>query len=135
MLFCIANQRFIFNFFVSRPTAVNLSDAATKLQSLVSRTAETAKDAKSIFQVISCIDNVCSLVVMYLNKLIVDCAYVLNQTYRVNMLCKFCFLCYKTKLISIEPTVKHLLELIIFSTAHAWLFFKLAHCVITVIDC
>ncbi|KAK1646474.1 hypothetical protein QYE76_064279 [Lolium multiflorum] len=35
----------------SRPTAVNLSDAATKLQSLVSRTAETAKDAKSIFQV------------------------------------------------------------------------------------
>ncbi|XP_037429682.1 methylthioribose-1-phosphate isomerase-like [Triticum dicoccoides] len=35
----------------SRPTAVNLSDAATKLQNLVSRTAETAKDAKSIFQV------------------------------------------------------------------------------------
>lgn len=35
----------------SRPTAVNLSDAATKLQSLVSRTAETAKDAKLIFQV------------------------------------------------------------------------------------
>ncbi|KAI4997700.1 methylthioribose-1-phosphate isomerase [Hordeum vulgare subsp. vulgare] len=35
----------------SRPTAVNLSDAATKLQNLVSTTAETAKDAKSIFQV------------------------------------------------------------------------------------
>uniref|UniRef100_A0A0D3HJM8 Methylthioribose-1-phosphate isomerase n=1 Tax=Oryza barthii TaxID=65489 RepID=A0A0D3HJM8_9ORYZ len=34
----------------SRPTAVNLSDAATKLRSLVSRTAETAKDAKAIFQ-------------------------------------------------------------------------------------
>uniref|UniRef100_J3N6V6 Methylthioribose-1-phosphate isomerase n=1 Tax=Oryza brachyantha TaxID=4533 RepID=J3N6V6_ORYBR len=34
----------------SRPTAVNLSDAATKLQSLVSRTAETEKDAKAIFQ-------------------------------------------------------------------------------------
>ncbi|KAM0844363.1 hypothetical protein ACQ4PT_057103 [Festuca glaucescens] len=35
----------------SRPTAVNLSDAATKLQNLVSTAAETAKDAKSIFQV------------------------------------------------------------------------------------
>uniref|UniRef100_K3ZJ41 Methylthioribose-1-phosphate isomerase n=1 Tax=Setaria italica TaxID=4555 RepID=K3ZJ41_SETIT len=35
----------------SRPTAVNLSDAATKLQTLVSKTAETAKDAKAIFQV------------------------------------------------------------------------------------
>jgi methylthioribose-1-phosphate isomerase len=34
----------------SRPTAVNLSDAATKLRSLVSRTAETEKDAKAIFQ-------------------------------------------------------------------------------------
>lgn len=35
----------------SRPTAVNLSDAATKLQTLVSKAAETAKDSKSIFQV------------------------------------------------------------------------------------
>ncbi|KAG2561416.1 hypothetical protein PVAP13_8KG157200 [Panicum virgatum] len=35
----------------SRPTAVNLSDAATKLQTLVSKTAENAKDAKAIFQV------------------------------------------------------------------------------------
>ncbi|CAN6381091.1 unnamed protein product [Urochloa humidicola] len=35
----------------SRPTAVNLSDAATKLQTLVSKTAETVKDAKAIFQV------------------------------------------------------------------------------------
>uniref|UniRef100_A0A0D9V0G1 Methylthioribose-1-phosphate isomerase n=1 Tax=Leersia perrieri TaxID=77586 RepID=A0A0D9V0G1_9ORYZ len=34
----------------SRPTAVNLSDAARKLQSLVSRTAESEKDAKTIFQ-------------------------------------------------------------------------------------
>ncbi|TVU25836.1 hypothetical protein EJB05_28346 [Eragrostis curvula] len=35
----------------SRPTAVNLSDAATKLQSLVSKTSESAKDSKAIFQV------------------------------------------------------------------------------------
>ncbi|CAD6257279.1 unnamed protein product [Miscanthus lutarioriparius] len=35
----------------SRPTAVNLSDAATKLQTLVSKAAETAKDSKAIFQV------------------------------------------------------------------------------------
>ncbi|KAL5204574.1 hypothetical protein ABZP36_009445 [Zizania latifolia] len=34
----------------SRPTAVNLSDAATKLQNLMSRIAETAEDAKDIFQ-------------------------------------------------------------------------------------
>ncbi|KAG8044112.1 hypothetical protein GUJ93_ZPchr0047g2824 [Zizania palustris] len=34
----------------SRPTAVNLSDAATKLQNLVSRAAESAEDAKAIFQ-------------------------------------------------------------------------------------
>ncbi|KAL5204457.1 hypothetical protein ABZP36_009328 [Zizania latifolia] len=32
------------------PTAVNLSDAATKLQNLVSRTAETTEDAQAIFQ-------------------------------------------------------------------------------------
>ncbi|ONK57651.1 uncharacterized protein A4U43_C09F2680 [Asparagus officinalis] len=34
----------------SRPTAVNLSDAATKLQNLVSKTAEASIDAKIIFQ-------------------------------------------------------------------------------------
>ncbi|PKU82995.1 methylthioribose-1-phosphate isomerase [Dendrobium catenatum] len=34
----------------SRPTAVNLSDAATKLQNLVLKTAETAADAKFVIQ-------------------------------------------------------------------------------------
>jgi methylthioribose-1-phosphate isomerase len=42
-----------FNFCASRPTAVNLSDAATKLQTLVSKMSETAKDAKAIFQVLT----------------------------------------------------------------------------------
>jgi methylthioribose-1-phosphate isomerase len=32
---------------------VNLSDAATKLQTLVSKAAETAKDSKAIFQVLT----------------------------------------------------------------------------------
>lgn len=35
----------------SRPTAVNLSDAATKLQNLVLQTAEASTDAKSVFQI------------------------------------------------------------------------------------
>ncbi|MQL98296.1 hypothetical protein Taro_031001 [Colocasia esculenta] len=34
----------------SRPTAVNLSDAATKLKSLVKNVAETASDPKAVFQ-------------------------------------------------------------------------------------
>ena len=44
---------FIIFFCISRPTAVNLSDAATKLQTLVSKAAETAKDSKAIFQVLT----------------------------------------------------------------------------------
>lgn len=35
----------------SRPTAVNLSDAAEKLRSLVLKTAETANEAQTVFQV------------------------------------------------------------------------------------
>lgn len=35
----------------SRPTAVNLSDAATKLENLVLKTAETTTESKSVFQV------------------------------------------------------------------------------------
>lgn len=39
------------DFFVSRPTAVNLSDAATKLQKLVLKAAETTDEPKAVFEV------------------------------------------------------------------------------------
>lgn len=43
----------------SRPTAVNLSDAAVKLKEVIKKAATTAKDANSVFQVVtlSCLAN------------------------------------------------------------------------------
>lgn len=38
-------------YFFSRPTAVNLSDAATKLKEVISKAVATASEASSVFQV------------------------------------------------------------------------------------
>jgi len=35
----------------SRPTAVNLSDAATKLKEVITKAASTSSEAKAVFQV------------------------------------------------------------------------------------
>lgn len=39
--------------FSSRPTAVNLSDAATKLKEVIAKAAASASDAHTVFQVVT----------------------------------------------------------------------------------
>jgi len=51
----------------SRPTAVNLSDAAVKLKEVISKAAATAKEINSVFQVVtlSCFDKHSALLPEY----------------------------------------------------------------------
>lgn len=47
----IAGYMIVFSCVFSRPTAVNLSDAATKLKETISKAAATASEPKNVFQV------------------------------------------------------------------------------------
>ena len=60
-------------YFVSRPTAVNLSDAATKLKEVVSKAAATSSEAMAVFQVLIfyCYNlRICNLLFFDLIKLV-----------------------------------------------------------------
>lgn len=60
---CIIAANYV-SFHGSRPTAVNLSEAATKLQNLALKTAESATEAKAVFQVLAHKELLISLLVV-----------------------------------------------------------------------